>query len=301
MGTKELLEQDRERVISCLAAAGSAEESAGVLDEELNRILYSGLQNCTDETQAALTRTALQTVRAAIPLSDSFGEAKVYEKVSGEDKGSGFLSLDLWQNRVFAVSAVSGLLAVALPAFSRGAGPMNVLGLLLMCVSVFCGIMAGKEGFLSKNGHSPDPGREQIVDIRLDPQKLYHHMDMLLCVVDETVAEVSEQVRQSGYGPGVEPGVQTEIPAEELSLFASLAEAAYGLSDRDEARQILSDLRYFLHRREVETVDYSPGTAAYFDLMPSDQAVTFRPAFVQNGELLCRGLAGELIHTSGEG
>ena len=287
-------------MISCLKAAGSPEESAGILEEELNRILYSSLQNCSDETQAALTRTALQAVKAAVPLSDSFGEAKVYEQISGDHQSGRFLSMDLWQHRGFAGSAVSGLLAVALPAFSGGAGVMNVLGLLLMCVAVFCGVLAGKEGFLSKSGAVSDHSREQIVDIRLDPEKLYHNMDMLLCVVDETVEEVSTQARQSGEGPGLEPGAQTDVPEEEISLFSSLVEAAYGLSDKNEARQILSDLRYLLHRREIETVDYSPASAAYFDLMPSDQAETFRPALVQNGQLLCRGLAGEMIQTSGE-
>ena len=53
----------------------------------------------------------------------------------------------------------------------------------------------------------------------------------------------------------------------------------------------LADVKYYLHRHDIEAVDYSEKTESYFDVMPSSRPGTLRPALVRNGKLLKKGLA----------
>ena len=50
-------------------------------------------------------------------------------------------------------------------------------------------------------------------------------------------------------------------------------------------------MKYYLHRHDIEAVDYSEKTESYFDVMPSSRPGTLRPALVRNGKLLKKGLA----------
>jgi hypothetical protein len=55
----------------------------------------------------------------------------------------------------------------------------------------------------------------------------------------------------------------------------------------------VDQIKYFLHKNQIEVVDYSKDTAQYFDLMPGTKAGTIRPAMVANGRLLKKGLASK--------
>ena len=57
------------------------------------------------------------------------------------------------------------------------------------------------------------------------------------------------------------------------------------------ALEKIDDIKYYLHKQQIEVVDYSKDTAQYFDLMPGTQSGTIRPALVADGVLLKKGLA----------
>ena len=76
----------------------------------------------------------------------------------------------------------------------------------------------------------------------------------------------------------------------EIELFSDLIAASYS-GDPEYALEKLDEIKYYLHRQQIEVVDYSEKTAQYFDLMPGTNAGTIRPALVADGALLKKGLA----------
>ncbi|MBQ6582711.1 MAG: hypothetical protein IJH77_02660, partial [Mogibacterium sp.] len=76
----------------------------------------------------------------------------------------------------------------------------------------------------------------------------------------------------------------------EIDLFAGLLAASYS-QDPEYALEKIDEIKYYLHRQQIEVVDYSEETRQYFDLMPGTEAGTIRPALVADGAVLKKGLA----------
>ena len=54
---------------------------------------------------------------------------------------------------------------------------------------------------------------------------------------------------------------------------------------------MIAGIRYYLHGKNVETVDYSREQAGSFELLPGKKTGTLRPALMASGKLLKKGLA----------
>ena len=78
---------------------------------------------------------------------------------------------------------------------------------------------------------------------------------------------------------------------EDIQLLSDLLESAYGEADSEHSRQIISELKFYLHRKNIEVIDYDGENRDYFELMPSESAGTIRPALVMAGSVLRKGLA----------
>ena len=76
----------------------------------------------------------------------------------------------------------------------------------------------------------------------------------------------------------------------ELDIFSDLLTASYS-RDPDYALEKIDDIKYYLHKQQIEAVDYSEETTRFFDMMPSQRAGTIRPALVADGKLLRKGMA----------
>ena len=50
-------------------------------------------------------------------------------------------------------------------------------------------------------------------------------------------------------------------------------------------------IRYYLHRKQVQTVELGGGKREWFELLPGKQEMTLRPALVRDGTLIRKGLA----------
>ena len=85
------------------------------------------------------------------------------------------------------------------------------------------------------------------------------------------------------------------ISPEEADLFSGILEISY--SQREEnpgdttVQEMISTVRYYLHRKQVETVEYGGGKREWFELLPGKQDATLRPALVRDGVLIRKGLA----------
>jgi hypothetical protein len=131
------------------------------------------------------------------------------------------------------------------------------------------------------------------VEIRVDPGRIWSSMRAEILSVDKSLKEAEEAVNYEksllppSSGNGVSP--------EEAELFSVILENAYSRREEEPgdttAQETISTVRYYLHRRQVETVDFGGGKREWFELLPGKKDATLRPALVRDGVLIRKGLA----------
>lgn len=292
MEMMQFLEADKEQLMSGLAAAGTPEKAQSILEKEFDRLLLRYNEECIEERVRDTARYLLQAAKMMVPLLSAAGDAKVWSgKSSGSGSRGGFkftvpAIACLAAGAVFLAGAVIGLSVSSGDGFSvqafLGGFPASVLGGILL---FFAGrLSADKAG---------SPEGEQHVEMRVEPDKIWSCTRAVVLSIDKSLGEVFEALRYeksqlpASSGNGVSP--------EEADLFSNLLEAAY--SQRQEnpgdgtAQEIISMVRYYLHRKQVETVEFGGGKREWFELLPGKQDLTLRPALVRDGALIRKGLA----------
>ena len=232
MNTKNLLEEDKEKLLAKLTASDSPHACVKVLEDELNRILFSASTKEQKENEARELRLAMETAKAALPLIDSTGKVEVYERAE-EEAAAG--EKEKMRSRGLlgggcVLSLISLLLAAAggrglllIPAFLCAAGGL-----------IFVSMAVRKPQLLSAKAKP-----QRHIEVSLDLEKLYHNLSMLLAVIDENLEE-----------NWVKDSLQTEIALEdqagqfpmdeeELKLFPALLECAYAQKEETYAREII--------------------------------------------------------------
>ena len=121
----------------------------------------------------------------------------------------------------------------------------------------------------------------------VDQARIWHILQGTLLGADHSL----ETARELFAGAASEGSrdASGSLKKADLQFFCELLENAYAL--RRQAEQVES-IRYFLHERGIETVDYSRQDGKWFELLPGDdEAVTIRPAFLQDSVVVMRGIA----------
>ena len=77
-----------------------------------------------------------------------------------------------------------------------------------------------------------------------------------------------------------------------MELLSTLLENAYAEPGGASAGERISDIRFYLHTKQVDVLDYTADTAYAFEKMPAAQDMTIRPALVAGSRILRKGLAG---------
>ena len=303
MTLQEIFEQSRERLTSALSGA-DAPAAVRVMNAELDRILYT----FNDQEESARVREAagamMQVAKAACSLTDSAGETRIYGRTEygqapparGRVSRMGLMLLVL--GLIGAAVTVTGaqLLFSSVPS---GAPPRWLLAgvpLLSAAALFFAGLLLrGRKGGAKETLHA-----ETTVDASL----IYTRLLAVILVMDKCLEET-----RSGERLEEKERTRAQVSAldgAELELLSQLLEDAYGRRGEDEqAEAEISRIRFYLHRRNVEVVDWSAGAAAsagagggaaealsgWFDMMPAFDGGTIRPALVSGGVLLKKGMA----------
>jgi hypothetical protein len=131
--------------------------------------------------------------------------------------------------------------------------------------------------------------KEYQVDIRIDADRIYRNFRTAILSVDQSLEEICAAERWKAREKAGSIEGRT-VSQSELDLFSDLLAAAYS-GDPEYALEKVEQIKYFLHRQQIEVLDYSKENAKYFDLMPGSKAATIRPATVAQGGLLKKGLA----------
>ncbi len=282
MKTKELLENDKKRLMDRLSQAGTTDRAADVCGEEIGRLLLRFHEENNDENMARTAAVSLQTLRAAAPLIDSVGDIRLFERVDEEDrarKGNGW-----------AIPFMAGLcllvIAVVLIFFAGEAlrwaasGCLAAGGVLLFL------------GGISFGRRKPRALRkEQHMEAYPDPGKIYRSLSAVMTVIDRNLDEAHELSRREEDTLSAAAAGRTGVTDEELQLFSGILESAYSRKEEADAKALISDVRFYLHKKEIEIIDFDQEHERWFYRMPSKRTGTLRPALVRNGSVLVKGMA----------
>lgn len=290
MKMTELLEKDKDKLLTELSAAASAEKAIKVLENEIDKLLLKHNEQCETDRERESAAYMMQAVRLSLPLIDSNGKIKVWE--SGhridEDTGGSFKPSFLILLIVGLALCVFGFGPLMMDAYTAAAanardqvllhGGATVVGLIAL---YFSGYMYSRPKKAGK--------REYQVDIRIDADRIYRNFRTTILSVDQSLEEIRAAERwQAREKAGTIEG--RTVSQSELDLFSDLLAAAYS-GDPEYALEKVEQIKYFLHRQQIEVVDYSKENEKYFDLMPGSKMATIKPAMVAQGGLLKKGLA----------
>ena len=282
----EILEKDRERLLTELAGAGTAERAIVVLGNEADKMLLRYNEQCASERERDAASYMMQAVRLSLPLMDSVGETKVWER--GQEDASGKkLSIPAVVLMVIGIAlCVLGVLPVLA---GQNLSDMDTDALKRLAYTV--GGMAALfvSGLLWSRPKKAAKKKDQHVEVRVDSDKVYRSFRTAILSVDQSLEEIRAAERwNKREQAGSIDGRKATTP--EIDLFADLLAASYS-QDPEYALEKIDEIKYFLHRQQIEVVDYSEETRQYFDLMPGTGAGTIRPALVADGAVLKKGLA----------
>jgi len=289
MKMTDLLEKDKDSLITELAAAGTADKAVRVLENEMDKLLLKHNEQCESDRERESAAYMMQAVRLSLPLIDSNGATKVWERGAGRsDEGGSFkvsflvlfiLGLALC---VFGFGPMFFNAYVAADAKLRNEvllhGGATIVGLVCL---YFAGYMYSRP---KKEGK-----KEHQVEIKVDANKIYRNFRTAILSIDQSLEEIGAAERWSKRDKAGSIDGRT-VTSSELDLFSDLLAAAYS-GDPEYALEKIEQIKYFLHKQQIEVVDYSSETAKFFDMMPGSKAATIRPALVAQGGLLKKGLA----------
>ena len=291
MKMTDFLEKDKENLLTAIAETGTAAKAVTVLENEVDKLLLKHNEQCETDRERESAAYMMQAVRLSLPLIDSAGKTKVWErgsdKQNGEEKGK--VNVPFILLTIASVALVAYGLVPLVVAGLINAGDQYRNQLLIRTAFVIGGMVMGFFAGAMQRRQEKKAAKEHQVEIRVDADKIYRHFRAAIYSVDQSLEEINAAERWSKREQaGNIDGRKALTP--EIDLFSDLMAASYS-KDPEYALEKIDDIKYYLHKQQIEVVDYNKDTAQYFDLMPGTQSGTIRPALVADGVLLKKGLA----------
>ena len=283
---QEILEQDREKLIAGLENARTPEKAAEILKTHTEKTLYQFNEKEVDDRIREEAAYMLQVAGASSGFADCVKETRIFERSDADGQ-------KVKQKQKLPLILSGGGLALAallmMVLFSEKTRPAVVfLSIIFLAAALLLLFLAGKGVRVPgrKTNEPPERHTEHVVDA----QKLYRNLHSIYMMIDVNLEEIRAEkafaVRKDENGEERE-----DLSGDELMLLSDLLEASYS-GDGAYALEMLSNIRYYLHQRQISLVDYTAETADLFDVMPSKEIATMRPALVlADGRLLKKGLA----------
>jgi len=284
---QEYLEQDKERFLSTIANLNKKDTVIKEVRAEYDRILYGFNEQ---ELSAKIKETVsylMQVAKSSADLIDCNGKSVIYSRVEYGSRGA--KGKRSW---IFYVLLIIGLVLMGLCGAyiyiflihfdDTNKSLMLLAGVLVSQIILFiAGILSHRKSIENKD--------DLYAEVAYDPQKVYQNVLAVVLVADKLLSDisVSETIELKKELQETKGGVNND----EVELLAQLLESAYGTRGEDASEEVISQIKYYLHVRHIELMDYDSEHASFFDKMPSPVKGTFRPAFVLDGVLMKKGLA----------
>lgn len=260
-------------------------ETGSVISEAFETMQYQYLSEGADKALADKLTNFVGLMKAGFPLIESVNKTKLWESYKdGEEEpkkksaapGLVFLLLGLcaiWlcigyymflYNITFA-TAQNWLLVIG-------------VGCILLMVSGF--LLFHKKKVKSKT----------VVEVSVDADDIIRRLGALCQELDSLMEQEARELKQRLEVK------DNSLNPEELDMFAFLLEAKYS-GQGDFALEQLEEVENYLAGQEVVLVPYSKGTENYFEFLEGEETKTLRPAIIQKGEVLKKGLATMALQT----
>ena len=284
----DILEKDKDHLLTELTAADSPDKAVIALENEIDKLLLRYNERCDSERERDAAAYMMQAVRLALPLIDSTGRTKVWEHDEGKaDKAKTPVMAIILLIAGIAL-LIFGLFPIVMLALAD-TDPSGRTELFTRFGSVFSGIVVLFISGALFGRPKTRKTKELHIEIRVDAEKIYRHFRTAILSVDQSLEEIRANERWSKREQaGNIDGRKATTP--EIELFSDLLAASYS-NDPEYALEKIDEIKYFLHKQQIEVIDYSENTRQYFDLMPGTAAGTIRPALIADGALLKKGLA----------
>lgn len=281
-----LLESDREMILASLNKDRSPSAAEAALEKALDRLSLRYSEQCQDAASRETAQLTLKAIRSALPLVDSVGAVNRWQRSPEiaavrrmKPKAMGFL----------AIGAVLEL-AVMLGLMITGG---RLRGFIAFLEAIIPAALGGVALFMAGVHYArPEKQPEAAPAVRdeflIDADKVWHNLQGMMLLADSAVESARTQTaiehqQQAVLAQGPLDRAQTE-------LFAGLLENGYA-QDSADSREMIENLRFYLHGAGVEVVDFAKGRESWFEFLPAQKAGTIRPALVCDDKLVKKGLA----------
>ncbi|MBR3228022.1 MAG: hypothetical protein IKF68_05710 [Erysipelotrichaceae bacterium] len=287
MTLTEYLGKDKEKLLTSFAQAQTPEAVIPLVEAEFDRLLYEYNENELGDHERRYVSGMLQTARMAAPFLECLGETKIWEQggklLNDEKKRIRFIAVVLLFAGIFLSSAV--LIAISgidrvLEEMARM--PVLIAGSILGVVCLFAA------GFLFVKRNKATYSEKQLkAENRIDAGKVYQAMHSILMIIDRNIDELTSAEKAEKL-KDEKKDIYT-YDSDELELYGDLLEA-YRSKDGEYALDQLSKLSFYLHKKDIEMLEYSDDKRSFFDMIPGERNETVRPALLKEGHLLKKGV-----------
>ncbi|MBQ5804934.1 MAG: hypothetical protein IIW22_04055 [Erysipelotrichaceae bacterium] len=282
-----LLEKDKERFLHNMAAAKSSAESVATVEEQFSRILSAYNEEEENDRIKSTAVYLTEALTSSAGFLNCDGESVIWSKSQyrpgvSKPKRSGWFVVFLLLGILCLAAACAGLIY-----FTDTMPPSNemMIGLGTAAAAAFFLFLSGIFSARKKEENKQELYAETIPD----GEKTYHILLNSVLTMDRILEQVrNEEILENKKALMEE---KDSLKKEDIQLLSDLLESAYGEEDSEYARQIVSEVKFYLRRRNIEVIDYDGENRAFFDLMPSQTSGTIRPALVIAGSALRKGLA----------
>ena len=287
-----LLDEDKEMVMANLARDPSLAAAQTTMEKAVDRLMYRYTEACDDAAVRDSAQHILQAVRNTLPMMDTAGEIRSWNRQSPAAKNG--LTLGPMALALLAVGLV--LVIGAILGVLIGGRLTGVLAFVeaMLPAALGCGALywAGVQSARPTVRKKPQEESEEVrTEVMVDAGKAWHCLRGAVLQADgqlDGIREANAVMKQQASR--TEAGGKQDLKA--LDLFAELLETAYVTGD-ESARESISAIRFYLHNAGIDVVDYVPGNESWFEFLPASKPGTMRPALASEGHLIKKGLASK--------
>ena len=289
---QDILESDKEMILENIAADPSPAAVVNVLDRELDRMLYRYAEGCPDENAVSAAGNMIKSIKNSLPFMEAVDDVKEWRLTgeAAETKRKLMPAGIILTILGLASAAASFFLQLSRTSESASGSLLNTaLPLAAGTVLIFLGGLL----ILKPREKKKNKLQDRKLEFRVNPEEAYRVLKGVMLAADKSLEDLKETARLEKEKTLMASG-GSELKPEETELFSSLLESLYtrkNMENNAETDEMISGIRYYLYRKNVEIVNYSREQAGSFELLPGKITGTLRPALLANGRLLKKGLA----------
>lgn len=298
MNLVQLLESDKEKLLRQMKSA-DPEKVQKAMVKELDRMLYRYLEETEEEAGRQMAQGLFETAKSSAAFLLCQGETEVWERRFEEGKeGKSARPYRIYPLVLLGLGLILMVASYIMPVFQNGIH-VSALTVLLIFGGALLVFVSGLRLLKPKDAMKS----ELRAETKLDPEEVYASLRAMVTVMDQALSEAVSLGR--GSREKQQESEAMELDRATVELYAGLLEAAVS-GDGDYALSEAAKVKYYLHQKGVEAVDYTAEQKQLFDVIaagPADsydlaggrsgEITTLRPALVVGSKVVKKGLAGK--------